>query len=521
MPYDLFISYAREDDGVAETIERHLEQVGLRCYRDTHLAPGLPEWRREIAEKLAECAVLLVVLSESSVRSKYVIREVELADELSGEGTRTFIPLFLRADLVLPAELRLLLPSHQRLYWSPSIGSNLARVEKAVWRAVDRHRHAEAYAAAKQVEAEATASRRLLFDHELWGLKAGKAAHRCLSVEGADMVLASEPEAYTNELLTGLPRVAEFAFGATLTKVAGQDDSWFGLQFGAGWPGDFHEFLLNGQGSARISKRRQGVWYDLGVQQAVPAFERGNAMNQVCVVRRKGRFHLFVNDLHALTVTDADIRIGHLGFVLGPDLTVRFSSVEVSGVELDLLCQQALEHWSRLEVADARRLARRILELDPGYGPANNPQLLPGLVTERRPDRRWTVLVVVGAGVVPQIHDGVTASQLKIELDARGDGDLKCALVVTDVGLLREPVFRQCPLICLGGPAANALTAELEGSVPSDPRSTTRVRVHHDLSNAGRQVLLWGTDAPATTAAVEQFLTSGLIERFVKNCWST
>jgi hypothetical protein len=35
------------------------------------------------------------------LRSKYVIREVELADELSEKGGRAFIPLFLRENLSL------------------------------------------------------------------------------------------------------------------------------------------------------------------------------------------------------------------------------------------------------------------------------------------------------------------------------------------------------------------------------------------------------------------------------------
>jgi TIR domain len=520
MPYDIFISYAREDGAVAETIERHVEQAGLRCYRDTHLAPGLPEWRREIAEKLAECPVLLVILSENSVRSKYVIREVELADELSEKGGRAFIPLFLRENLSLPAELKLLLPSHQRIYWSPSTEANLARVETAVRSAVDRHCHAVAYAAIEQVQAGATASRRLLFDQELWGLKAGDTGHRRLSAQGADLVITSQPQAYTNELLTGLPRFAEFVFETTLAKLSGSDDSWFGLQFGAGWPGDFHEFILNGHGAARISKRWQGAWHDLAIQQATHGFAHGSKVNHLRVVRRKGRFHLFVNGLHALTSTDADIRIGHVGFVLGPELTVRFSSVELAGVELDSLCQTAWDHWSRLEVAEARQLAQRILELDPGYGPADNPQLMQAFLTEMRPDRRLTFLVVVGASTLPQIHDGMPAMRLKTELDARGDSDLKCALVVTDVGLQRDPIFRQCPLICVGGPPSNALTAELKDSLPLDPCSTDRVRIQHDLSNGGRQILLWGTDAPATVNAVEQFITNGLMERFVRNCWS-
>jgi hypothetical protein len=520
MPYDIFISYAREDGVIAESIERHLERLGLRCYRDTHLTPGMPEWRREIAEKLAECPVLLVILSESSVRSKYVIREVELADELSEKGCRTFIPLFLRENLSLPPELRLLLPSHHRLYWSPSTEANLARVEKAALRAVDRHRHADSHAATEQIRAAATLSRRLLFDQELWGLKPSDTGHRRLSTQGADLVITCQPQSYANELFTGLPKFAEFVFEATMTKHSGSNDSWFGLQFGAGWPGEFHEFILNSHGAARISKRWQGAWHDLAVQTATPSFRAGSESNHLRVVRQKGRFHVFINGLHALTASDADIRVGNVGFVLGPDLTVRFSNVELAGVELDSLCQKAVDHWGRFEIAEARGLARRILELDPSFGPADNPQFLRASLTEMRPDRRLTILVVVGAAVLPQIHDGTVAARLRTELDALGDSDLKRALIVADVGLQREPIFRQFPLICLGGSVSNALTAEMKDSLPLDSSSTEQVRIQHDLNNGGRQILLWGTDAPGTVRAVEQFIANGLIERLIKNCWS-
>jgi hypothetical protein len=79
MTHDVFISYAKEDRQVADTLLEALEAAGIRCWiahRD--LVPGR-KWSGEIMRALRGAQVFLLVLSEHSDRSDQVLNEVELA----------------------------------------------------------------------------------------------------------------------------------------------------------------------------------------------------------------------------------------------------------------------------------------------------------------------------------------------------------------------------------------------------------------------------------------------------------
>ncbi len=84
MPKPVFISYSTDDSASAEQIRDGLEagdgDVGaIACWmapRD--IAPGL-EYGSQIVAAIEECAVLVLLLSESSNRSRFVLNEVERA----------------------------------------------------------------------------------------------------------------------------------------------------------------------------------------------------------------------------------------------------------------------------------------------------------------------------------------------------------------------------------------------------------------------------------------------------------
>lgn len=84
MSKPVFISYSTDDTAVAEKIRDGLESgdrsvAGIPCWmapRD--IAPGL-EYGSQIVAAIEECAVLVLLLSESSNRSRFVLNEVERA----------------------------------------------------------------------------------------------------------------------------------------------------------------------------------------------------------------------------------------------------------------------------------------------------------------------------------------------------------------------------------------------------------------------------------------------------------
>ncbi len=80
-PY-LFISYRHSDAAEVLPYLRQLESSGLRFWYDQGI-PGAAEWIEVLEERVASAEMLLVFLSQGAVDSKYVRREIQLADTLN------------------------------------------------------------------------------------------------------------------------------------------------------------------------------------------------------------------------------------------------------------------------------------------------------------------------------------------------------------------------------------------------------------------------------------------------------
>lgn len=79
--FDVFVSHAKEDQALAQDIVSRLEPR-WRCWiapRD--IPPGVTSWAGPIVEAIARSHVFLVIVSDSSIQSKEVLREVTLANE--------------------------------------------------------------------------------------------------------------------------------------------------------------------------------------------------------------------------------------------------------------------------------------------------------------------------------------------------------------------------------------------------------------------------------------------------------
>ena len=79
MAHDVFLSYAHQDKPVADALCATLEAHRIRCWmapRD--VAPGA-EWAGAISDAIGQSSVFVLIFSDSSNRSRQVIREVGLA----------------------------------------------------------------------------------------------------------------------------------------------------------------------------------------------------------------------------------------------------------------------------------------------------------------------------------------------------------------------------------------------------------------------------------------------------------
>jgi hypothetical protein len=77
---DLFLSYAREDRGVAERLAAALEAEGYSVWWDRHLTGG-SEFARDIERELNAAGVVLVAWSDAARESPWVKDEAAVGQE--------------------------------------------------------------------------------------------------------------------------------------------------------------------------------------------------------------------------------------------------------------------------------------------------------------------------------------------------------------------------------------------------------------------------------------------------------
>ncbi len=92
--YSCFISYSTADQAFAEKLHADLQRKGIRCwFAPEDLRIGT-EFRQEIEQAIKAYDKLLLVLSQHSIRSRWVGSEVEAAFDLEArKGKRVLFPM--------------------------------------------------------------------------------------------------------------------------------------------------------------------------------------------------------------------------------------------------------------------------------------------------------------------------------------------------------------------------------------------------------------------------------------------
>ena len=81
---DVFVSYSREDNDKVLELTSKLRAAGVPLWMDVRNIDGAAMWGEEIVNALAKAKVLLLLVTESAVRSHNVVKEVLLASEHKG-----------------------------------------------------------------------------------------------------------------------------------------------------------------------------------------------------------------------------------------------------------------------------------------------------------------------------------------------------------------------------------------------------------------------------------------------------
>src|SRR5579884_2993551 len=110
---DIFISYSSKDREQAEQLAERLTSAGHSCWIDRQGITGAEQWATEIVEGIKACSTFAVLLSERSVASEHVLRELSLAIE----KRKRVLPIDLEA-VVLPSSFEYPLAGLTRVAFS-------------------------------------------------------------------------------------------------------------------------------------------------------------------------------------------------------------------------------------------------------------------------------------------------------------------------------------------------------------------------------------------------------------------
>ena len=96
---DVFISYSKDDDAVAETLERRLHSLAFKIWWDRRLYAG-EDFQGTILAALNAAKAVIVIWSDASVRSRWVLDEANRAMNVD-KLIPTHVPQFDLANLPL------------------------------------------------------------------------------------------------------------------------------------------------------------------------------------------------------------------------------------------------------------------------------------------------------------------------------------------------------------------------------------------------------------------------------------
>ncbi len=100
----VFLSYAREDKEYAQKLHHLLsKRPNLRIFT-TDILSGGEDWQTKLRDEIARCDLFIVMLSSTSVESKWVLHELGAAWAIN----KPIIPVVAQSDILtrVPVELK-------------------------------------------------------------------------------------------------------------------------------------------------------------------------------------------------------------------------------------------------------------------------------------------------------------------------------------------------------------------------------------------------------------------------------
>jgi hypothetical protein len=126
------------------------------------------------------------------------------------------------------------------------------------------------------------------------------------------------------------------------------------------------------------------------------------------------------------------------------------------------------------------------------------------------------ILIVTGSTLRAEDKDRPLANALAVEIRKRlpSDSAWQC-LVIGDLHYINNEDLHECPLICLGGPGVNHLSAILFRELPPALAVDRVLLIQMDVEMKDLRTCLWGMDHDTTIEAIQTFIEKGYLDRFL------
>lgn len=143
------------------------------------------------------------------------------------------------------------------------------------------------------------------------------------------------------------------------------------------------------------------------------------------------------------------------------------------------------------------------------------------------PDVQPERLICIVTGITPVAELGDRPLAYRIEKQirkqilshfgkpAKGTPPVLAPIVMSDVYYLNNEELQSRPVISVGGPGVNALSAMLVNELPTAVAIEKTLLVQMDVELTDRRCAVWGMNHLDTIRAVKLFMAKGYLERFV------
>lgn len=127
-----------------------------------------------------------------------------------------------------------------------------------------------------------------------------------------------------------------------------------------------------------------------------------------------------------------------------------------------------------------------------------------------------TIFVVTGLTLRAEEADRPLAYRLAQEITRRvPEGSPWRPLVISDVLFLNDKRLARCPVISIGGPGVNKLSAVVFQELACVLAVDNTLIIQMDLDMNDLRCCLWGMDHDQTVQALELFLSRGYLDHFL------